>query len=328
MKSKLFLLPLLLSFYYGWAQERSIITVNGKIDAENLGFVLPHEHVMSNFGAEPKLVGHYDENALMNQVVPYLKKLRSLGVASIFDGTTAYFGRNVALLKRISDKTGMQIITNTGFYGAADDRYVPEFVYTATADKLAEIWISEFEDGIDGTAIRPGFIKLAFDGGTPSEIDLKLFEAGILTHKKTGLTLAAHTGNNPEAVQRQLDLLKKHDISPSAWIWIHANKAENNDLLLKTASLGAWISLDGVAPSNIDVYLEKIALFKTKKLLHRVLVSHDGNSFPSGGEVREYQAIPEILVPRMRELGYSETEIGQLTIENPKNAYKIRVRRL
>lgn len=327
MKRKSVCLLLLLLVQLGLCQAPYLFTVTGKIDAENLGFALPHEHVMSNFGADPEMASQYDEAALMEQVVPYLKKLKSFGVESIFDGTTAYFGRNVTLLESISVQTGVQIITNTGFYGAADDRYVPNFAYTATADKIAEIWISEFESGIDSTAVRPGFIKLAFDNGDPSEIDVKLFEAGVLTHLKTGLTLAVHTGNNPEAVARQLELLQKHGVSPSAWIWIHANKSESDGLLLKTALLGAWISLDGVNASNIGEYLERIAFFKKQKVLHRVLLSHDGNSFPRGASIREYHAITEVLIPRLRELGYSEAEIDQLTVENPKSAYTVRIRK-
>lgn len=315
---------MLLPLCCGWAQEPFVVTVNGKIDAENLGLALPHEHIMSNFGADPELVGRYDENALMDQVVPYLKKLRSMDVTSIFEGTGAYFGRNVALLKRISNETGMQIITNTGFYAAAKDRYVPAFAYDSTAEEIAELWITEFEEGIEGTAIKPGFIKLAFDRGQPSEIDLKLFEAGILTHKKTGLTLAVHTGNNPEAVRKQLDLLKKHHVSPNAWIWIHANKTENNELLIEVASSGAWISLDGVNGTNIDEYLQRISLFRANKLLDRLLLSHDGNSFPNGGEIREYQAVPEILVPRLKERGYSEAEIDGLIRRNPQQAFSVK----
>ncbi len=328
MERVLILLVLLLSFHLSWGQEHYVFTVNGKIDTENLGFTLPHEHVMSNFGADPKMASEYDENALMSQVSPYLKKLKTLGVMSLCDGTTAYFGRNVNLLQRISDETGVHIVTNTGYYGAADDRYVPHFAYTATADTIANIWTKEFEEGIEGTSIRPGFVKLAFDLGTPSDIDLKLFEAGVLTHLQTGLTLAVHTGNNPEAVRLQLQLLKKHGVSPNAWIWVHANQADNNELLLATAASGAWISLDGVNRSNIHEYLERISLFKAKKLMHRLLLSHDGNSFPRGGKIREYDAIPEVLLPRMRELGYSEAEIDQLIIDNPKQAFSIRKRNL
>ena len=152
-----------------------IHTINGPVEVDKLKFTLTHEHLMSNFGKDPDEAPQYDEAALLSQVIPYLRKVKSLGVNSIFDCTTAYFGRRVDLLKKMADSTGVQIITNTGFYGAADDRYVPEFAFGATADEISKLWIKEFEEGIEGTEVKPGFVKLAFDEGMPSEIDKKTF---------------------------------------------------------------------------------------------------------------------------------------------------------
>ena len=76
-----------------------IYTVNGKIKSENLNFTLTHEHIMSNFGADQSTVATYDRDSLFNQVIPYLKNVKSQGVFSIIDCTTAYFGRDVRLLK-------------------------------------------------------------------------------------------------------------------------------------------------------------------------------------------------------------------------------------
>ena len=304
-------------------EQGFIHTVSGKIAVENLNFSLTHEHIMSNFGADPNYVPNYDEGLLFGQVVPYLKKIRSLGVVSIFDCTTSYFGRDVNILKRLADSTGIQIITNTGFYGAANDRYVPEFAYEKSEQEIAEIWIEEFENGIDGTGIKPGFIKLAFDNGEPSEIDTKLFKAGILTHLATGLTIAVHTGNNPAAAGQQLKLLEQYNVGAAAWIWVHANKVENQDLLISAASKGAWVSLDGVNATNTDDYIEKIRLFKENNFLHKLLLSHDGNSFPRGGAIRKYEAIPMVLIPKLSESGFSEEEINQIMVKNPREAFKI-----
>lgn len=304
-----------------------INTVDGPVKVDQLKFTLPHEHLMSNFGKDPGEATQYDEAALLRQVIPYLRKIKSLGVNSILDCTTAYFGRRVDLLKKMADSTDIQIVTNTGFYGAADDRYVPEFAFSATAEEISKVWIREFEDGIDGTEVRPGFVKLAFDDGMPSEIDKKLFTAGILTHLNTGLTLAVHTGNNPEAVTAQLKLLAQYHVSPEAWVWVHAHLAEDVQLLLSAASAAAWISLDGAKESNVPEYINKIEKFKSQNLLHKILLSHDGDGFPMGGEIREFEAIPRHLIPAMLANGFTEKEVDQITVRNPKEAFKIRTRR-
>ncbi len=96
-----------------------VITVAGPVAPDAMGFTLTHEHIMSNFGRDPQRIGSYDEAALWVQVVPYLQTLHTQGVNSVVDCTTAYFGRNVELLRGLATDSGLQLITNTGWYGAA-----------------------------------------------------------------------------------------------------------------------------------------------------------------------------------------------------------------
>tara|TARA_R110002049_G_scaffold202922_1_gene373422 strand:+ start:1990 stop:3027 length:1038 start_codon:yes stop_codon:yes gene_type:complete len=319
---------ILLSSFQNETILNQINTVQGSINSSELGVSLTHEHIMSNFGKDITESLNYDTVELFNQVIPYLKQLKSYGVNSIFDCTTKHFGRRVDLLKIISDSTGIQIITNTGIYGAANDRYVPEFVYNASAKSISEIWINEFENGIEGTKIRPGFIKLAFDNeALPSNIDKKLFEAGILTHLETGLTLAVHNANNVEAVKYQIELLDEYNIHPSAWIWTHANKVEDDTILIDIATKGAWISLDGIKESNTEEYIKRIRLFKQKNLLNKILLSHDGNGYPKGGKIRKFHAVFENLIPVMLKRGFTHYDINQIMVENPKEAFGIRIRK-
>lgn len=302
-------------------------TVSGTRIMDWEGVILSHEHVMSNFGAKLGDRDTYDEAALFAQVIPYLRNLKSLGVSAIYDCTTEFFGRRPDLLKYISDSTGIQIITNTGYYGAADDRFIPQSVRAATVEKISKEWIDEFTHGIGHTGIKPGFIKLGFDAGSPSDLDIKLFKAGVLAHRETGLSLAVHIGENKEAVKAQLQMLQVYQVSPEAWVWVHANKYADDDFLMEVARQGGWISLDGVNENNIDEYLKRLEKFKSAKLLHKVLLSHDGNGFPAGGAIRPFEAIPRAMVPAMKEKGFTAGEINQLMVENPKKAFEIKVRK-
>jgi len=303
--------------------DGKIVALDEVIAPDELGFTLTHEHIMSNFGGPASYDPAYDREKLIAQVLPYLRKVRALGVETIFDCTTAYFGRDVKLLKTLADSSGLNLVTNTGYYAAADDRYVPDFAYAETSEQLAKRWIDEFKNGIDGTSIRPGFIKLAFDDGAPSAIDKKLFQAGILTHKATGLTLAVHTGNNPEAAHWQLQALQEAEVHPSAWIWTHANKVETVDPLLEAARNGAWISLDGARGDALEKHVQFLKALKNADYLNRILLSHDGNSFPRGGAIRPYEEILTALLPRLRTEGFTEAEIEQLTVKNPVRAFAI-----
>jgi phosphotriesterase-related protein len=307
-----------------------VYTVTGAIGASELGVCLTHEHVMSNFGGERSYDPNYDVSALKAQVVPYLKKIKSLGVDSILDCTTAYFGRDVKLLRELSEESEIYLITNTGYYGAANDRYVPEHAYEESAEQLADRWVTEFERGIDGTDIRPGFIKIAADGGEVSEIDQKLMRAALKTSRATGLTIACHTGNNPAVPQLALHLMEEENAQPQLWIWTHAHQMDTADELVKMAQRGIWISLDGLRINESDStesqevinhHFQLLQALKENGLLAQVLISHDGNSFPRGGAIRPYEAIFTRFIPRLKKSGFTPEEIDQLLIENPQRAF-------
>lgn len=142
-----------------------------------------HEHVMVDFvGAKKISPGRYDPNEVFQKALPHLKELKSLGCETLVDCTPNYIGRDPELLRRLSKATGLHIITNTGLYGAADDKYVPRFAYTESADELAARWVQESEDGIPPAGIRPGFMKIGVDSGPLSVIDAKLVTAAARTH--------------------------------------------------------------------------------------------------------------------------------------------------
>jgi len=308
-------------------QEGFIYSVHGKMDISELGHALTHEHIMSQFGADPALVPDYDKASLFRQVIPHLKEVKALGVNTIFDCTTVYFGRDVSLLKEMSDSVGIEVITNTGYYAGANDRYVPESAYESSIEEIAQIWINEFENGIGNTGIKPGFIKLAYDDGDPSEIDSKLFVAGIHAHLSTGLTMAVHNGDNPKAIEKQLQLLDEYGVSPSAWVWVHACNTKSDSLLLAVAKTGAWISLDKFKAPQVEDYISNINLLKQEGYLDQILLSHDGNSYTRKGELRGYQSVMTHLIPAMKESGFSEEEMNQILVVNPQNAFRISVRK-
>ncbi len=308
-------------------EDGMLMTVNGLVAPDDAGLVLPHEHVMSIFGLDPAIDPDYDAEKLQDAVVPYLRHIKGLGCGTVIDCTAAYFGRDPGLLKTFAGQTGLHIITNTGYYGAANDRYVPEHAFRETVDELTGRWHREWQDGIGDTGIRPGFMKVGVDGGPLSEIDAKLVRAGARLHLMTGLTLAVHTGNNPAAAQEQLAILKQEGVSPEAWIWVHAHGVEQMDDLVRAAEEGAWLEFDGLGAETIARHLELVSEMKRRGFLNQVLLSHDGNSFTPGERPpRPYEALFTTFIPALKNAGFSDEEVNLLTRKNPGRAFGVRVR--
>lgn len=318
----------------------SVITTTGPIPPSEMGFTLVHEHILSIFGTPAQEPAQYDRQQVLDEVVPYLKYIKSLGCDTIVDCSAAYLGRNAALLKEISKQSGIRILISTGNYGAADDRYVPDIAYRESAEQMAKRWIGEFENGIQGTEVKPGFVKIGVDPGPLSEIDAKLVRAGALTHLQTGLLLQIHTADNPGAVDQQLSILKDEGVSPKAWVWVHAQAVDNAGPLLKAARRGAWISLDGLrtpnflngfadSSSTVLHHFELLSAFKREGLLDHVLLSHDGSTYPPDGTPkRPLDTLFNTFIPMLKAGGYTDGEIQQLTEVNPANAFAVNVRKL
>lgn len=311
------------------AQETlHITTVRGTIPASQMGFALPHEHIMSIFGGPIAQQAEYDTEALFGVVIPYLKKLKGLGLQTLCECTAAYFGRRADLLKTIAKETELHILTNTGYYGAAKDRYVPDHAHTETVDQLTKRWVSDWKNGIDGTDIRPGFIKIGVDSGPLSPLDKKLIRAAAQTHLHSGLTIAAHTSGSPEAANAQIAALQQEGVHPSAWIWVHAHNVKDNQALLSAAQQGAWIEFDGIQEKSVERHLELVNLMKKHGHLNQVLLSHDGNSFRYGDRpFKPYESLFTHFIPRLKQAGYTQQEIHQLTTKNPAQAFAVQIRK-
>src|SRR4030095_8338607 len=100
----------------------------------------------------------------------------------------------------------------------AKDKYLPQHAYSETSEQLAARWIVEWENGIDGTGIKPGLIKSGVDKAPLSEVQQKIIDATALAHLATGLTIGIHTGNG-DAANEELKILERRGVAPSARIW-------------------------------------------------------------------------------------------------------------
>ena len=132
-----------------------VMTVTGEIAADQLGSMLPHEHMLVDFiGADQVSPDRYDANEAFEVMLPLVKQVKQLGCQTIAECTPAFLGRDPELLKRLSASTGMKFLTNTGLYGARQGKFLPEYAHRESAEELARRWTAEWTGGIEGTGVR------------------------------------------------------------------------------------------------------------------------------------------------------------------------------
>jgi len=317
-----------------------VMTVNGPESPGKMGITLEHEHILVDFiGADSTGYFRWNRDSVIAKALPVVLEAKENGVRTIIESTPAWLGRDPLLLKSLSRASGVNFITNTGYYGAVNNKYLPSGFYTMNAFGLADLWVKEFEEGIEDTGIKPGFIKIAVNPADSLSADhVKIITAAAKAHLRTGLVIASHTGpDNPAFAQ--INILKKEGVDPSAFIWVHAQGGtpEGN---IRAAKEGVWISLDNIrerpgtepgARNSVEWYADRIVKLKSEGLLARVLISHDSGWYdpakPGGGTFDGYNDIFDSFIPVLKEKGLTDDDIDQIIVRNPQEAFIVKIRK-
>lgn len=306
------------------ADDRIVHTVCGPVPANELGFTLPHEHIMVDFGGATTAGKHrYDAQNVIEVMLPYLQAIVAQGVQTFFECTPNFLGRDPEIFRTLSEQSGLNIVTNTGLY---NNQYLPEYAKTQSAEQLAEAWVAEFVGGIDGSGIKPGFIKTAVNP-QPTALDLKLIHAAALAHKQTGLTIATHTCT-ADAAEKIVQILDQHQVDPSRWIFVHAHVEEAFDRVLALAQTGIWIELDGLAWGGDEDHAQKLMMLLEHGYEDQILLSQDAGWYnigeENGGKVIPYTRLQAEFLPMLAARGVDSATLGKITRFNPANAFGMR----
>ena len=314
--------------------DLKIMTVTVEISVSRMGVTLPNEHVLVDLAPIDSVgMKHYNKDSVIAKVLPYFEELKQYKVKTFVDGTSEFMGRDPQLLAELSRKTGINILTNTGWYASVDDRHLPKGIKDMSAEEIAVVWIDEAKNGIGNTGIKPGFIKIGLNKIQLSETDKKMVAAACLTHLETGLMIMSFTGP-AQAAMDQLIILKKYGIDPSVFIWLHAMEEPKSKKILAIALMGAWVALNGIQNDmeyqiSIDRLLQNL---KSTRQLNHVLLSHDAGWYqpgkPNGGVFRPYADLFSSFSLLLLSEGFTREELDQMIVKNPAEAFAVRVRKI
>ncbi len=301
-----------------------IQTVRGRIHPSELGLTLIHEHILCDFiGAEKTGPHRWDRAEVAERITPYLQAIVDQGITAFVDCSPRYIGRDPLLLRHLSEKTGLHILTNTGFY---KEPFLPRWALEAPAEELAEHWVAEWQEGIEGTGVRPGFIKIAVNPGALIPVQQRIVRAAALTHRATGLLVASHTAE-AQAAYESLEIIERAGMAPGRYVIVHANAIRNLADHEALAARGAWLEYDGLQADSAEWHLTLVRYALERGYGGQILLSHDAGWYeagqPLGGTVRPYTYLMAEFVPLLRRAGLGEEEIRQLLIENPRRALSI-----
>ncbi len=314
----------------GQPSPKRIMTVRGWIDSDQFGVALPHEHIICDFIGADKTGNHrWNRKIVFHRMLPYLEELKKVNVTTFFDCTPIYIGRDPVLLKQLAKAANLNIVTNTGYYGGANDKFVPKQAFTMSVDDVAAQWVKEFEFGIGDSGIHPGFIKIGVDSikneNDPlSDIDTKIVRAAAQVSQQTNLSVTCHTGGGFAGLSA-LRLFLEEGGKAKRFIVAHS---DNHGIAInkKVADLGGWVSFDAISRRPLKQHLE-IVPEMLKHRADRLLISQDNGWYsvgePDGGQVRGYTELHRSFLPALSKAGVSKDQLEQITEVNPWNAFAI-----
>lgn len=306
-------------------------TIRGDVPAASLGTILPHEHLFVDLrGPQASGYAAAEPETVWRLMAPYLEAAADAGVTALVDCGTVGVGRNVMVLAHLAARTPVHIVAPTGVYREA---YIPETLSALSAEALADLWVRELTEGMEGTQARAGFIKIALSDDGPTPLEERSLRAAAIASRQTGAVVASHTIGGV-AARREMDIPESAGLNLERFIWVHAHTEPDLTVHLAAARRGAWVEFDAIGATSWFPEQSRLVDF-TVALLEagfgdRVLLSHDAGWYdpaePDGRPpegVRGYTALFEAFVPALRARGADDATVVQLTAANPARAFAL-----
>jgi phosphotriesterase-related protein len=261
--------------------------------------------------------------------------VKNKGCSTIVEATPYGLGRDLEVLQECAKKSGLNIITCTGAWDGFSVRgkCVPPELKEKSVNEIASIWIKEFNEGIDDTGIKPGFIKMALgDEGEIFPLQEKLLRAAIKTSLETGLRIQCHVWNEL-SVKRTFEILEEENLPFDNFIWVHADAKLDITIILEVAKKGMWIEFDGIAGAeSYEKYPPAIKTLIEKNLISQLLFGQDSGSFKvkeNSDEnkiqtIRPYATFFDKFVPYVDKEGIDQEIINKVITENSRRVLTIK----
>jgi phosphotriesterase-related protein len=301
-----------------------LITSLGPKDADELGLILPHEHVFVDLRTwDQPGYAQAETDDVITLIAPEIARAQAAGVTALVECSTVGVGRRPDILKAVSEATGFPLLVPTGVYR---EPWIPDWIQAATEAELRDWMTGELSDEIKPDGVRAGWIKLSAGDDGLTECETKVLRAAAAAGLATNAVIGSHTIRG-RVVRDQLKIIEEVGYSPERFIWIHTQAEPDFDLHIEIARRGAWIEYDAIGSDHVsdDYFLEHIQRVLDAGLGDHLLLSHDRGwydpALPGGGTPKPFTYLSESFLPKLRQTGVDEGALRQLTQSNPFRAF-------
>jgi predicted metal-dependent phosphotriesterase family hydrolase len=297
---------------------KTVQTVRGPIPADQLGFVLPHEHII----VDTYDVRRNSEGVLLDHqmAIDEVGFYKAAGGDTMVEQTIYGLHPDPEGLRDISEKTGVHIIAGTGFYW---EMYYPQWLANMSTSEITKRFVEHITVGFPGTDIRAGFmgeLGTSHRGITPTET--KVLQAAAHAQKEIGIPIGTHALFTEIGID-QLNVLEEAGADLEITVIGHCDTNRDVNYSRKLLKRGVWIAYDAVGQFDKQTderRAESITTLVREGYLDKILISTDiaGRSRMVTHGGKGYGYLLTHFLPMLRDAGLTEAEISTLTRANPQ----------
>ena len=303
--------------------SKFIRTVLGDISPDQLGVTYMHEHLIID---SPIVAKDFTHIHLPNETdaITEVNNCKKVGVGAMLDCMPLGSGRDAKKLLRIAEATGINIISATGLH---HDRYYKEddLLEKASAEKLAELFLRDINDGMEKTNAKAGVIKVITSGPKIKDREVKLFEAAAIAHTESGAPILSHCEHGTGAIE-QLELFSKFNIPLSRVTLSHTDKEADLGYHHEILSSGVFVEYDQSLRQANDVKAPSAQLTAAMVgagFVNQIMMGTDGarrTLWSSLGGTPGLTWLYSGWTSKLIEAGLNQSNIDQIFITNPAKA--------
>jgi phosphotriesterase-related protein len=315
----------------------TVETVRGPVDVRALGRTLMHEHI---FVLDPAMLGAYgtawgesywNEDREIAHAVQQLRRLKDAGFDTLVDPTVPGVGRHVPLIARVNAQVDLNIVVATGHFAFVE---LPLFLRLRSPERIAELFVRDIREGVDGTGVKAAFLKFAVEElGLVGDVPL-IVKAIALAHHETGVPIMVHTNAAARTGPLALGALQAEGVDPRRVVIAHAGDSDDLGYLRAIADAGAALGCDRLPGEHIiplQARLRTLVALIGEGYADRIHLSHDGACFldfyagdpdvAAMGLEGDYLFIHHTVVPALLQAGVTQAQIDEILVRNPQRFF-------
>lgn len=336
------------------------MTITGPVPSDALGQTLMHEHLQNdctcwwNPPTDPareylvdapvsiELLSELRQDPFVNKhnialddldlTIAEVHQFTAVGGKTIVDPTCRGIGRDPVKLRRISAKTGVQIVMGAGYYLASS---MPEEAARLSVDDIADQIVAEALTGVDGTDSKIGLIGEIGVSSDFTPEEEKSLRGAARAQARTGLPLMVHLPGWFRLGHRVLDIVEEEGGLLRHTVLCHMNPSHMDPVYQATlAQRGAFVEFDMIGmdffyadqgmqcPSDDEVARAIVTLIDAG-FLDRILLSHDVfvkmmlTRYGGNG----YAFVTRHFLPRLARHGVDPSALDTLMVTNPRRVF-------